>query len=89
MLSLLYGPPLTSVHDFGKTIALTIRNFVGKVMSLLFNVLFRFVIAFLPGNKCLFFPHDTLKRFVFHSKRQHNSKLGIQIKIQDISSEYG
>ena len=36
----------------GKTIALTIWNFVGKVMSLLFNMLSRFVIAFLPkeGN---------------------------------------
>ena len=32
----------------GKTIALTIRTFVGKVMSLLFNTLSRFVIAFLP-----------------------------------------
>ena len=32
----------------GKTIALTIHTFVGKVMSLLFNMLFRFVIAFLP-----------------------------------------
>ena len=31
----------------GKTIALTIRTFVGKVMSLLFNMLSRFVIAFL------------------------------------------
>ena len=38
----------------GKTIALTIWTFVGKVMSLLFNTLFRFVIAFLPRNKCLF-----------------------------------
>ena len=37
----------------GKTIALTIRTFVGKVMSLLFNTMSRFVIAFLPGNKCL------------------------------------
>ena len=32
----------------GKTIGLTIQTFVGKVMSLLFNVLSRFVIAFLP-----------------------------------------
>ena len=32
----------------GKTIALTIRTFVGKVMSLLFNMPSRFVIAFLP-----------------------------------------
>ena len=37
----------------GKTIALTIWTFVGKVASLLFNTLFRFVIAFLPRSKCL------------------------------------
>ena len=35
----------------GKTIALTIRIFVGKVMSLLFNMLSRFVMAFLPRSK--------------------------------------
>ena len=37
----------------GKLIALTIWTFVGKVMSLLFNTLSRFVIAFLPRSKCL------------------------------------
>ena len=37
----------------GKTIALIIRTFVGKVMSLLFNTLTRFVIAFLPRRKHL------------------------------------
>ena len=37
----------------GKTIALTIQTFVGKVMSLLFNMLTRFIIAFLPKSKCL------------------------------------
>ena len=37
----------------GKTISLTRWTFVGKVMSLLFNMLSRFVIAFLPRNKCL------------------------------------
>ena len=37
----------------GKTIALTIWTFVGKVMSLLFNTLSKFVIAFLPRSKCL------------------------------------
>ena len=37
----------------GKTIALTIRTFVGKAMSLLFNMLSRFVIAFLPRSKHL------------------------------------
>ena len=39
----------------GKTIALTRRTFVGKVMSLLFDMLSRFVIAFLPRSKCLNF----------------------------------
>ena len=37
----------------GKTIALTVWTFVGKVMSLLVNMLSRFVIAFLPRSKCL------------------------------------
>ena len=37
----------------GKTIALTRRTFVGKVMSLLFNMLPRLVIIFLPRSKCL------------------------------------
>ena len=37
----------------GKTIALTRWNFVGKVMSLLFNMLSRLVIAFLPRSKHL------------------------------------
>ena len=37
----------------GKTIALTRQTFVGKVMSLLFNMLTRLVIAFLPQSKCL------------------------------------
>ena len=38
----------------GKTIALTRLTFIGKVMSLLFNMLPSFVIAFLPRSKCLF-----------------------------------
>src|SRR5574342_628169 len=37
----------------GKTIALTRRTFVGKVMSLLFNMPSRLVITFLPRSKCL------------------------------------
>ena len=42
-------PTLTT----GKTIALTIWTFVGKVMSLLFNMLSKFVITFLPRSKHL------------------------------------
>ena len=37
----------------GRTIALTRQTFVGKVMSLLLNMLSRLVIAFLPRSKCL------------------------------------
>ena len=37
----------------GKTIALTLQTFVSKVMSLLFNILSRFVIVFLPRRKRL------------------------------------
>ena len=37
-----------------KTIALTRQTFVGKVISLLFNMLSRLVITFLPRSKCLF-----------------------------------
>ena len=37
----------------GKTIALTRRTLVGKVMSLVLNMLSRLVLAFLPRSKCL------------------------------------
>ena len=52
-LDLLYGPTPHPYMTTGKTIALTIQTFVGNVMSLLFNMLFRLVIAFLPRSKCL------------------------------------
>ena len=48
-----FSPTLTSVMTPGKTIALTRRTFVGKVMSLLFNMLSRLVITFLPRSKHL------------------------------------
>ena len=40
----------------GKTIALTRWTFVGRAMSLLFNMLSRLVITFLPRSKCLLIP---------------------------------
>ena len=42
-----------SLQSKGKTITLTRQTFVGKVMSLLFNMLSRLVITFLPRSKCL------------------------------------
>ena len=54
----------------GKTIALTRWNFVGKVMSLLFNMLSRFVIAFLPKSKGLnFIKLQSLSAVILESKR--------------------
>ena len=53
MLSFLYSPTLISIHDHWKIIALTRWTFVGKVMSLLFNMLSRLVITSLPRSKCL------------------------------------
>ena len=50
VLSLLYGPSLTSVMTTGKTIALAIWT-IGKVIYLLFSTLSRFVIVFLPGAR--------------------------------------
>ena len=53
VLSFVYGPTLTSIHDHWKIYSLTRWTFVIKVMSLLFNMLFRFVTAFLPRSKRL------------------------------------
>ena len=52
-LSFLYNPTLTSILTAGKTTGLTRWTFVGKVMSLLFNMLSRLVIVFLPRSKHL------------------------------------
>ena len=50
---LLYDPTFTSVDDYyGKTIASMIWTSVGKVMSLLFNMLSRYVIDLLPRSNC-------------------------------------
>ena len=53
MLSFLHSPILTSIHDHWKTIALTRQSFVGKVMSMLFNMLSRLVMTFLPRSNHL------------------------------------
>ena len=52
-LSFLYSTTLTSIHDHGKNLALSRRTFVGKVMSLLLNMLPRLVVTFIPRSKRL------------------------------------
>ena len=68
-LSFLYSPTVTSIHDHWKNHSLDWTDLVGKVMSLLFNMLSRLVITFLPRSKrllafhliclisCVFFNH--------------------------------
>ena len=52
-LSFLHSPALISIHDYWKNHTLTRWTFVGKVMSLLLNMLSRLVIHFLPRSKRL------------------------------------
>ena len=50
MLSFLYSPTFTSIHDYWKNHSF---DFVGRIMSLLFNKLSKLVITFLPRSKHL------------------------------------
>ena len=56
----------------GKTIAVTRQTFVGKVMSLLFNMLSRLIITFLPRNKNLF----------LMKVKEEREKVGLKLNIQ-------
>ena len=53
LLCLLYDPALTAMHDYWKDHNLDYMEFVGKVISLLFSIQSKFVIAFLPRSNHL------------------------------------
>ena len=53
MLSLLYSPTLTSIHDYWKNYSFDTWTFVGQIMSLVFKRLSRFVVVFLTRSKHL------------------------------------
>ena len=55
MLSLLYGPALTSIRDYRKNRRFDYMDLCWKVMSLLFNMLSRLVITFLLRSKRLLY----------------------------------
>ena len=55
-LSLLFGPTLSLYMTTEKTLVWTTWTFVGKMISLLFHMLSRFVIAFLPKSEDLLIP---------------------------------
>ena len=82
VLSFLYGPTLTSVHDYQKNDSFTMWTFVSKVTSLLFNMLFRFVIAFLRMSKCLLISYclyvesltDDTKELIYKTETDSQTK---------------
>ena len=53
VLGFLYGPTLTSIHDYWKNHSFDYMELCWQVMSLLFNTLSRLIIAFLPRSKRL------------------------------------
>ena len=65
----------------GKTIALTRQTFVGKVMSLLFNMLSRFGITFLPRSKCLSF----MAAVTIYSDFWTQEKMSVTVSICSLS----
>ena len=60
----------------GKTTALTRRTFVGKVMSLLFNMLSRLVITFLPRSKLLLINKKKLHNDTFYNMDETRKHFG-------------
>ena len=67
-LSLFYCPALTSIHDYWKNHCCLCMDFVGKVMSLLFNMLSKLVTVFLPRSKLLFF-FNKINLFIYFNWR--------------------
>ena len=67
----LYSPALTSCMTTGKTIALTRQTFVGKEMSLLFSVLSKLFITFLPRSKRLLISWPQSSSAVIFGARQN------------------
>ena len=53
MLTLLYGPILTSIHDYWENHSFEYMGLFWQSVPLLFNMLSSFVIAFFPRSKCL------------------------------------
>ena len=68
----------------GKTIALTRRTFVGKVMSLLFNMLSRLVITFLPRSKHLLI--SWLAEYIMRNAGLEETQTGIKIAGRNIKN---
>ena len=87
----------------GKTIALTRWTFVGKVISLCFNMLSRLIVGFLPRSKCLLIPwlqspsavilEPKIIKFVTVKKKKKrkalNKLLRLGVRISSPQAKYG
>ena len=70
MLSLLHGPTLTSLHDSWKNNSFDYMDLCGKLMSLLFNTVSRFLIACHPRSKHLLISWlQLLSAVIFETKK--------------------
>ena len=67
----------------GKTIALTRWTFLGKVMSLCFNMLSRLVIAFLPRSKCLLISWLQFSSAIYFIQSLNSADVSIPISQED------
>ena len=68
----------------GKTIALTKRTFVGKIIFLLFNMLSRLIIAFLPGSKHLLISWlQSPSAVILEAKKMSLSNIGLKFSLLD------
>ena len=72
----------------GKTIALTRQTFVGKVMSMLFNILSKLVITFLPRSKCLLISWlQSLFAVILEPKKRKRKSVTVSIVSPSICHE--
>ena len=91
MLGLLHSPLSHPYMTTGKTIGLTRRTFVGKVMSLLLNMLSRLVITFLPrSNHLLISWRQSLSEVILEPKKSKSdtvSTLSLHGRSSDLTKE--
>ena len=83
VLSFLYSPTLTSIHDHWKNHSLDETDLIGQVMSLLFNMLCRLVIKMTRTKKEIFLGKLTISWGICSRKRTEGQGLGTFLYLCD------